>query len=603
MIIAFACSFDYEFTTDTTSPRALAALGLVDCRFNHDQYVKDRKVALQMRRDVLLVSSAWNEMGKDHTYKTIVLTDSSRRYIPELIARFLANPRLAEGVRRLELNFSVNRFSVELIGAGVRGLLKHCPKVEIVDDFVRREASKRSVSPIQVAMQAAGEIPFAVTLGNRHCKTIEQARFSRESTAAFNIKWFVELMKRLNEIKILCLDDFPGWKDLPIARTNTGAVNGNDSSDSSTPSRRHPYRPHINNDEDSVDIADSEYSLEYNSEADDEEERELEPLKFEYLHTLNMSRIKDTSSVPLANAFTKYIGSWEMPNLEQLAVSIYNLECIPSTLLRKYSDQLSTLCLHDFSISSPPAAENDAVAANPTGRQTQRRTTEDRKFILPRVTSVMVVPRHVSPDWIDTFSCPLVERYIMSCFSYSPTPHNATDYGVKPPKSTWSAHWRKSHTHLQLCLDSKARWPELAEVWVMDCEFLDAKDFPDDVKAFWEDWEARLTSVRVSLVGGKRGIKKRDGRVSAPTWSEARDIWEPGWRPARAKEREEQIQKVDRKENGATAGVPAAVHAARGQVRNEATQEASTPVPPTETNRVLSHSNGATDAPRTQPLQ
>jgi hypothetical protein len=545
MIIEFACSFNREFSTGLSSPRSYAALGMVNCGFSHSKYVEARQKALQTRRNVLLVCKTWNEMGKDHIYSTIVITDGSRRFLPELIAKFLANPKLAGGVQRVELRFSVNRNSVELISAMVRGLLKHCPNLSIVDDFVTREASKRSVTPIEVAMQAAGEIPFAVALGNRHYGSIKQVRFSRESTAAFTPQWFVSLWKLLDGIEILCLNDFPGWKDLPIIQDNTGG--NNDGSDSGIRhGRRSRHRRHRTDDSD--DSPEDSDDSEYEEEADDEDEKELEPLKFDHLHTFNMALIKETRNAQFANAFTKYIGSWTMPALTQLALSIYNVECIPTGLLKQYGDQLITLCLHNFSpLQTPaPAPANDTETINETGSRTQiktKMTLEDKKAILPKVTTVMVVPNYVDPSWVDTFSCPSVGKYIMSYFSYFPTPHNPDDYGIIPPKPAWSAHWTKIRAHLEMCLD-ETKMPDLTDVWVMDCEFFDGKSFSNDTKAFWEKWETRLEARGVCLTGGMRGAPDHEqpGKHFAPGWKEARDHWDPGWRA-----REEQLAEVQRR--------------------------------------------------------
>ena len=569
MVIAFACNFPFEFDYTPQSARAKAALGLVgtaasdaQVAFDYNEYLKGRKVALQMRRILLLVCKSWNEMAKDYTYATIVISDTSRPLITELIMKFLANPKLADGVRRLELNFSVSRASVELIGAQVRGLLKHCKNVEVIDDHVRREASKRSVSPIEVAAQAAGEIPFAVVLGNREFKTLRHARFSRESTAAFTLRWFVTLMQRLPGIEILCLNDFPGWKELPIVQENTHNNAGANGARRRSQQARRRRRSNDSDDSDSDDNDDD-------SDADDEEFTPLEPLTLPSVHTLNMAQIRETKSVQLANAFTRYLGNWDLPAVKQLALSIYNAECIPTILLKQIGDGLTTLCLHNFSL--PPAANTD----NPTtvtGTRPQAikgMTLEDRKVVFPNVGTVMAIPNFTSPDWVDIFSTPNLETYILSYFPYSPTPHDPAPQPLDPEnppkegmfpvwcgspstKPPWGVHWSKLRAHFELTLD-RTKMPRVKEVWLQDCQFNEAPEMmAGDVIEWFTKWEGRLNEVGVKLTGGQ-GSRDKDGKLGRPpTWTEAKAVWGPAWEEecARAAEeaaKAEELKKEERK--------------------------------------------------------
>ncbi|PVF99561.1 hypothetical protein CPB86DRAFT_289859 [Serendipita vermifera] len=539
LIIDHWCSFPGELDYSPESFRAQAALGLPEVTSAaYETLLQQRRWAYAARRDVLLVSKAWNEMGKGQIYRTLFFSESSRKFLPQLLITFLANTNLAPKVRRIELNFDITKYSVQQISTALRGLITLCRNAEVVDDHVRRViSSKRAASPILMSMQAAGEIPFGVALAKRQRLGEEpplpwqHMRPSRDSTAAFTVNWTIDFLARVPQIQILCLNDYPNWNKFPTPRSqNTNQPDQSNGRDG----RNQHHEEDTDEEEESDDDEEHDDSEAESTDADDEEET-FKPLTFEKVHTLDISRIA-ARDLQKAHAITKYLGGWSFPAVTQLALSIYDLNSLPLVLLKQVSSKLTAMYLHDFNIASPTHSSKEIQTEGQSrrGKGGRNKTNKSDPFAGKRVelsilTHLMVVSPTVE-DWSLIFSCPSVTKYSMTFTSYSPTPYNPSSSNTEPQKRVWTSSWRHTKSHLERCCD-KYVLPLLMEVHVIDCSFTDPQ-IPPDAEEFWTQWEEKLEARQVRLVG-KEGL----------TWSAARATLPP--RPTTSNEVEQVADEVN----------------------------------------------------------
>lgn len=511
-IFGFATEWKQELDISTNSFRALAALGVPAVFGSHqEEFLKQKKLAQIARLSIPLVCKSWKACLPYYIFRTISIKNSAD--LRMLMIKFLSCPRpvpstadepiqlySAPGrtVTRLELNFEVSKLSTEEIGSSVRGFIRGCNNLTIVEAHTTHTTSKRAPSPIEISLQAAVEIPFAVALGNSQVHSIKYVHFSKDSLASFTLPWVINLLNRLPNLEILSLADYPDWENIPLppnAKPDPKSTQGN-----------HHGRSQVTNESDED---------EDDSEADDEEDP-LPVVTFQNMHTLDVSRL-GTTDIKRSIALSRYLGQWTVPSVVNLGLSIYNHEAIPVALLRQFSDKIKRLYLHHFYIPPPKPPRNDPADAPVQTRnnnanapvQTTADRVADKKFDLPSLKYLHVVVRKVSNEWPLVFTCPNATHYMMSFASYHPTPFDPNNSVCEVEKDIWESSFKKVTQHFHLCQDVSIL-PELQEVRLVDHSFK-VDHLPSSHVKYWLEWETKLKKRDVAFVD-------RDGL----TWSEAR---------------------------------------------------------------------------------
>ncbi|CAG7853296.1 SubName: Full=Uncharacterized protein {ECO:0000313/EMBL:CCA70989.1} [Serendipita indica DSM 11827] len=484
MIIKEACSYPFEMDYSEESPRAMAALGCHDLRtFNRIGGLDARRLAYQTRRNVVLVNKLWWALGQEYFYHTIFISESSRPLFPDLLCQFLRRPSICHYVRRLELNFEISRVSVESTGTLLRGFIKNCPNLEVVDDHVTRKTSskkERGASPIRIAPQAAHEIPFAIALGNKHKKSIKHVGFSAGSTAAFTFVWSINAINRFENLQILSLHEFPGWQKLPPPMSPEEAQQRQERARRRLEQGRSRYH----------------YSDEEEEDEDDEDDPDAfsipNPIRLPCLHTLDISRLPNTEK-SMARSLVHWLKSWEIPAVKQLGLSVYHLESIPFPLLYQVAPTLKLLVLHHFSVKhrtppNPPGGGSARAQRASTQAPARIDPLQGKVIEFPELERIIVTAPTVNPNWYRLFDCPKLSTY----FKRSRLSDSPVDRFGK-----MRSHITAAYNHM----------PRLVTFQVLDVPFK-SMEIPDDKIRFWRTVNRDLVARKIRLVGAESTLWK-----------------------------------------------------------------------------------------------
>lgn len=505
LVFDFVTSWPCENRHDSTSHRAMAALGLPQVHGPlHEKMIDEFQRVRRDRASIQLVCKYWREIARLYEFRTIWIRKPRDLY--HVVARFTGSkrpkprpddgplqklPREGKGVRRIILDCDVPQLGQEAAAATLRAVVKQCPGLIVVEDNMRRTNLQEAPSLIEIPLQAVNEFPFAIAIGNSKFQSIKYLQLSKDTVQTCTLPWVITLLSRFPNLEILSLREFPGWAKIP-KKPEPKAVRSGPLPPPQAGRRQ--QRSWDNSDEDSDE--------EGESGADDEEEA-LQALSFTRLHTFDISRLP-TSDPRRSIALSRYLGQWELPSVVNLGLSVYNAHAIPVTLLRQFSNQLETLSLHHWTIPRP----KPRVDAN-GNLEPVLDPLKDKKFDFPNLKHVILVVREVE-NWTEAFTCPNLTKITMTFVSYQPTPWNLEETGCDWLKGLWESSWKRVNNHLTLCL-SKTLFPHLERVHLADCVFR-KEELPSSVCAFWRDWEIKL---------GKRGVNLLDrDRLS---WSEARE--------------------------------------------------------------------------------
>ena len=212
-IISYAASYSTELDVSESCFPALRGLNVDVPLVEVKRKEQERLEALQTRRKIMTVGKRWSALGRKWLYRTLVISDHSRQMVPTLLGHFLATNE-GQWVRRVDVVCEITPETIEGAGTMIRGLIQCCPNVVVLHERVKRKGWKRPTLN-EIPKQASFEIPFAMALGNRKYQTVQLASFTSDALYALGYKYSIDMLWRLPHIRVLSLNDFTGWNQIP----------------------------------------------------------------------------------------------------------------------------------------------------------------------------------------------------------------------------------------------------------------------------------------------------------------------------------------------------------------------------------------------------